>query len=156
MGLFLSSYINKIDKKGRVSVPASFRAVLSNENYPGIVVYDSFINECIEASGFERLEKISSLIDQLEPFSEERDALATSVLSSSIQLSFDPEGRVILPLELIEKIGLEENACFVGKGQTFEIWKPEKFEIYKLKAKEIAKNHKGILSFKNFSEKVGV
>ena len=152
MGLFLSTFINKLDKKGRVSVPASFRSVLASENYPGIVVYDSFINNCIEACGFERIEKINALIDQLEPFSEERDALATAVLASSLQLSFDPEGRVILPHEFIEKIGLEDSACFVGKGATFEIWEPKSFEAYKEKAKEIAKSQKGLLTFKSSIE----
>jgi MraZ protein len=134
MGLFLSTFINKIDKKCRVSVPASFRAVLAGGDYPGIVVYDSFINESIEASGFDRIEKIHALIDKLEPFSEERDALATAVLGSAIQLAFDPEGRIILPPDLMEKSGLTDTACFVGKGATFEIWQPEKFAIYKTTA----------------------
>ena len=141
-------FINKIDKKGRVSVPASFRNALGSESYSGIVIYNSFINECIEACGFSRIEKMSNLIDQLDYFSEERDALATSILSSAIQLSFDPEGRVILPEEMMLKSSLDENACFVGKGTTFEIWQPEKFALHKEKSREMAKMQRSLISNK--------
>lgn len=148
MALFLSTFYNKIDKKGRVSVPASFRAALNEESYTGIVVYNSFSNDCIEACGLSRIEKINDLIDQLEPFSEERDALATAILGNCCQLPFDPEGRVILPADLISKNSLEDQVCFVGKGATFEIWHPDLFNEYNVKAAALAKNQRGLLSFK--------
>ncbi len=137
--LFLSTYTNKIDKKGRVSVPASFRSFLSQQSFPGIIAYNSFINPCIEACGMDRMEFLNQAIDNLDPYSENRDAFATTILGGCVQLSFDGEGRIILPESLIEFASLAEQACFVGKGATFEIWSPENFENYATKAREIAR-----------------
>ena len=70
--MFLSTYENKLDKKGRVSVPASFRSYLSNLGYNGIICYPSFNNNCIEAWPQDRIEKISNAIDSLNPFEEKK------------------------------------------------------------------------------------
>ena len=66
--MFLSTYENKLDKKGRVSVPASFRSYLSNLCYNGVICYPSFNNQCVEAWPQDRIEKISNAIDSLNPF----------------------------------------------------------------------------------------
>ena len=90
--MFLSTYENKLDKKGRVSVPASFRSYLSNLGYNGVICYPSFNNQCIESWPQDRIEKISNAIDTLNPFEEKKDYFATSILSESINLQFDSEG----------------------------------------------------------------
>ena len=136
--LFLSSYTNKIDKKGRVSVPSSFRASLIRDNFSGVIVYESVRSKCIEGCSFERLEQLSNSIDNLDPYSDERDAFATIILGGSIKLSFDSEGRVVLPESLIKFANLTADACFVGKGQIFEIWNPKEYEKYYLSAKKMA------------------
>ena len=87
--MFLSTYENKLDKKGRVSVPASYRAYLSNLGYNGVICYPSFNNQSIEAWPQDRVEKISNTIDSLNPFEEKRDFFATSILSESSNLQFD-------------------------------------------------------------------
>ena len=145
MDLFLSTYINKIDKKGRVSIPALFRAVLSKQPFPGIVAYSSFINPCIEACGMERIERLSASIDTLDPYSDERDAFATTILGGSVQLAFDGEGRVLLPDMLISVANLSEQAAFVGKGATFEIWEPDALNEYAAKARDLAKAQRATL-----------
>jgi MraZ protein len=142
--LFLSTYQNKIDKKGRVSVPALFRSALAKatpkaEEFSGIIAYGSFINRCVEACGIDRIKKLSARIEQLDPFSEERDAFATTILGGSIQLPFDGEGRVMLPEQLIELAGINEMAMFIGKGETFEIWEPRAFAEYAARARELAR-----------------
>jgi MraZ protein len=147
MALFLSTFTNKIDAKGRVSVPAQFRASLVNQDFSGIVVYESFINSCIEGCDIDRIRKISESIDNLDPFSEERDAFAATVLGGSIQLTIDSDGRVILPQNLLQKSQIKDTAVFVGKGSTFEIWQPAKFEEYMAKAKVEAKEKRNLLRF---------
>ena len=142
--LFLSTFHNKIDKKGRISVPATFRASLVKEvekkgEFSGIIAYSSFINPCIESCGIDRIQKLSERIETLDPFSEERDAFATTILGGSVQLPFDGEGRVMLPEHLIEFAGIKEAAVFVGKGETFEIWEPKAFDIYAARARDIAR-----------------
>ena len=146
MAIFISTFVNKIDSKGRVSVPANFRGVIAKEEFNGIVTYPSFIHDCIEACGMKRLELISASIDQMDPYSEERDAFASSILAESFQLGFDSDGRVTLSEALIEKANLKDKAMFVGKGQTFEIWNPENYKKYSDNAKKIAKENRGKLS----------
>jgi MraZ protein len=145
MALFLSTYVNKIDKKGRISVPANFRNTLATQTFQGIVAYQSFINECIEACGMDRIERLSDSIDDLDPYSDERDAFATTILGGSVQLPFDGEGRIMLPELLIAEAKLSDKAVFVGKGATFEIWQPERFELYAGKARDLAKKERANL-----------
>lgn len=145
MNIFLSKYINKVDKKGRVSVPANYRLSLVGEGFNGVIIYPSFKNNCLEACTISRLEEISQIIQNLDPYSEERDAFETIVLGEAVQLQFDSEGRIILPAYLMDQIGVSDQACFVGKGLVFEIWNPEKFKVHLESAKKIARGNKLIL-----------
>ena len=133
--MFLSTYENKLDKKGRVSVPASFRSHLSNLGYNGVVCYPSFNNQCIEAWSQDRIEKISNAIDALSPFEEKKDFFATSILSESINLQFDSEGRILLTSKLLKHAKIKNNMLFVGQGKTFQIWEPTIFEKFRVTAK---------------------
>ncbi len=145
MNIFLSRYTNKVDKKGRVSIPAGYRSALAEEKFNGIVVYPSFKNNCIEACSMSRLEELSKIIQNLDPYSEERDAFETIVLGEAMQLQFDNDGRVTLPAHLSKQIGMESQACFVGKGLVFEIWAPENFEKHLSAARAIAQSKRSIL-----------
>jgi MraZ protein len=146
MSLFLSSFVNKIDKKGRLSIPSPFRTSLAQESFAGIIIYPSFINPCIEACSYTRITKISDLIDGLDPYSSDRDAFATAILGGSVQLGFDSDGRVTIPAEMFAECNITDNACFVGKGQTFEIWNPDIYKDYFAKSREIAKNNRAVLA----------
>ena len=132
--MFLSTYENKLDKKGRVSVPASFRSYLSNIGYNGVICYPSFNNQCIEAWPQDRIEKISNAIDSLNPFEEKKDYFATSILSESINLQFDNEGRISLTLKLLKHAKIKNSMLFVGQGKTFQIWEPTIFEKFRVRA----------------------
>ena len=132
--MFLSTFENKLDKKGRVSVPASFRSYLSNLGYNGIICYPSFNNNCIEAWPQDRIEKISNAIDSLNPFEEKKDYFATSILSESVNLIFDTEGRISLTKKLLHHSKIKTRILFVGLGKTFQIWEPTLFEKFKTKA----------------------
>ena len=136
--MFLSTYENKLDKKGRVSVPASFRSYLSNLGYNGVVCYPSFNNQSIEAWPQDRIEKISNTIDALNPFEEKKDYFATSILSESINLQFDTEGRISLTPKLLKHAKIKNSMLFVGQGKTFQIWEPTIFEKFKVTARKKA------------------
>lgn len=145
MALFLSTFARKLDKKGRVSVPPSYRAVLVPEVFQGVVVYPSFVNACIEACSMTRLEAISARIDALDPFSAEHDAFATAILGESVQMLFDNEGRIVLPQSLLEWAGIQEDLVFVGKGQTFEVWEPQAHALHAQQAREQALKSRSLL-----------
>ena len=134
--MFLSTYENKLDKKGRVSVPASYRSYLSNLGYNGIVCFPSFNNHCIESWPQDRIEKISNAIDSLNPFEEKKDYFATSILSESINLQFDSEGRVQITPKLLKHAKIKNSMLFVGQGKTFQIWEPTLFEKFRANARK--------------------
>ena len=147
--MFLSTYENKLDKKGRVSVPASYRSYLSNLGYNGVICYPSFNNQSIEAWPQDRIEKISNSIDSLNPFEEKRDYFATSVLSESENLQFDTEGRVSISEKLLIHARVKNNILFVGLGNTFQIWEPKNFMKFKAFARKKAFQNRSNLKWDN-------
>ena len=147
--MFLSSYENKLDKKGRVSVPATFRSHLSSLGYNGFITYPSFNHSALEACSQDRIEKLSTTIDSLNPFEEKRDYFATSVLSESENLQFDTEGRVVISEKLLSHAKIKNNALFVGLGKTFQIWEPKNFEKFKVFARKRAFQNRSNLKWEN-------
>ena len=147
--MFLSSYENKLDKKGRVSVPASFRSHLSSLGYNGFVAYPSFNHEALEACSEDRIEKLSSTIDSLNPFEEKRDYFATSILSESVSLQFDSEGRVLITDKLLNHAKIKNSILFVGLGKTFQIWEAKSFEKFKIVARKKAYQNRSNLKWDN-------
>ncbi len=117
-------------------MPASFRSYLSNLGYNGVICYPSFNNQCIESWPQDRIEKITNSIDSLNPFEEKKDYFATSILSESINLQFDNEGRILLTSKLLKHAKIKNSMVFVGQGKTFQIWEPAIFEKFRVNAKK--------------------
>lgn len=137
MGLFLSTFVNKVDSKGRVSVPASFRSALSQEPFQGIIVYRSYKYDALECCGYSRMESLSQTIDaQTDIFSQTQDDLTAAIFADSVQIPFDGDGRIVMPKSLCDFAGIADRAAFVGRGQTFQIWLPEAFESHQTQARE--------------------
>ena len=147
--MFLSNFENKIDKKGRVSVPATFRSHLSTMGYNGFIAYPSFNHVALEACSQDRIEKLSNTIDSLNPFEEKRDYFATSVLSESENLQFDPEGRVTLSEKLLSHAKIKNSILFVGLGKTFQIWEPKNFQNFRSLARKKAFQNRSNLKWEN-------
>ncbi|MDC1095934.1 division/cell wall cluster transcriptional repressor MraZ [Pelagibacteraceae bacterium] len=147
--MFLSSFENKLDKKGRVSVPATFRSHLSSLGYNGFISYPSFNHSALEACSQDRIEKLSNTIDSLNPFEEKRDYFATSILSESVNLQFDTEGRVSITEKLLDHAKIKNIILFVGLGKTFQIWEPKTFEKFKIVARKKAYQNRSNLKWEN-------
>ena len=128
-------------------MPASFRSYLSNLGYNGAVCFPSFNNQSIEAWPQDRIEKISNTIDSLNPFEEKRDYFATSILSESINLQFDSEGRITLTPKLLKHAKIKNSMLFVGQGKTFQIWEPATFEKFRVNAKKKANLNRSSLKW---------
>lgn len=142
MAVFLSTYVNKIDKKGRISVPASFRNVLSdqsNASQQGLIVFRSLDHPTLEACSHSYMETLSENIDNLDISPDERELIETTIFGGSVHLSFDSEGRICIPKELMDFCEIGEQACFVGRAKTFQIWAPERFKSHEEKARDQAR-----------------
>jgi MraZ protein len=124
---FHSTYVNKIDRKGRVSVPADFRAQLGRGGSNKVVLYPAVHFMAVEGAGVSYIDEVNRQIEALPPFSQERDDLIDVLLPSIQELTIDSEGRVVLPENLIAYAKLSDTATFIGRGQNFQIWSPEGF-----------------------------
>lgn len=138
MGLFLSTFVNKVDRKGRVSVPATFRAALAPQPFQGIVCYRSFTTACIEGCGMDFMERLSDGAQDFAAFSPEQEDITALIFADARQLTWDSEGRIGLPEDIIIHAGIGEQAAFVGKGQTFQIWEPEAYRAAEAEARQRA------------------
>ena len=139
MSLFLSTTTNRVDRKGRISIPANFRASLPARGYQGVVLYPSFKRPCIHGADMGFFEHLSdSIHGDFGLFSDAHEALANATLAESFQLGFDTEGRVTLPRELLSHAGITDQASFVGLGRTFQIWNPEAYQAHRLKQRQLA------------------
>ncbi|MCF8462635.1 MAG: cell division/cell wall cluster transcriptional repressor MraZ, partial [Rickettsiaceae bacterium] len=92
MSLFLSTYLNTIDKKGRISIPAAYRNLLATGEINCVIAYPSIKNKAIEFCSYQRIAELSKIIQTLDPYSQERDAFETVILSQAVQLTIDGEG----------------------------------------------------------------
>lgn len=129
MTVFLSSFVNKIDKKGRVSVPASFRAVLGAQA-TGIVVFRSLQYEALDGCSIAHLELLSESLEKLDLSPETFELIETTIFGGSVQIPFDSEGRIILPASLMQIVGIEDEIAFVGRRKTFQLWNPAKLSAH--------------------------
>lgn len=142
----MGSFLNRLDKKGRVSIPSTFRAALSKSAFAGIVAFPSFSKQAIEAGGIERMQKLSEGADGLPTFSSEQDDLSALIFASAHQLAFDGDGRVVMPEDLIAHAGISDQVLVVGLGKTFELWKPEAFKTFRAEALKRAKANRPTLN----------
>jgi MraZ protein len=125
MTQFVGTHFGKLDRKGRISVPAPFRAELEVAGVSQLVFRVSHQHPCIEARSRAVFQHMLQSILAMEHFSEDRDDLEAGIVASSAMLRMDGEGRLILPEEMVEEVKLAENVAFLGKGDRFEIWEAE-------------------------------
>lgn len=134
MSDFIGRYLNKVDKKGRVSVPAGWRPSLISKDFSGIIAQSSLSEKAIDAYPRDYLELLQGKLDLNDPLLEENEYESTVLFGGSV-LSFDSEGRVVLSDSLRNEINLASEALFVGMGRRFRIWNPKIFNEYLDRAK---------------------
>ena len=150
MALFLSTFINKIDKKGRVSIPAPFRATLMNHSqYQGFVAFRSYKHQAIDCCSYERMIRLSESLDTLDVFSDAQDDMAAAVFADAQQIPFDGDGRLTLPQSLVDHAHLNDSIAFVGRGNTFQLWQPETFTDMQAQARQRMKDNQVSLVLQN-------
>jgi MraZ protein len=156
MDRFVSTFTNKIDAKGRVSVPAPFRLVLERDGYSGapagaigtggIYCYPSLDSAALDAGGERLARKIDALLANLADYSDERDELSVALYGDVQVLHVDADGRIVLPESLRAHAGLigpgSGQVTFVGLGDKFQIWEPAQFDLRRAKAREKVQEHR--------------
>jgi MraZ protein len=127
MDRFVANFTLRLDAKGRVSIPAAYRAALARDGFDGLYCYPALDQPAVDAGGNALLSDIQSLITTYPPYSDERDTLSMALYGTSETLKVDSEGRVILSDSLKSHAGITAEAAFVGLGHKFQIWEPGRF-----------------------------
>lgn len=136
MTQFVGTHFGKLDRKGRISVPAPFRAELEAAATSHLVFRVSHQHPCIEARSRAVFQHMLESILRLEHFSEDRETLEAGIVADSTMLRLDGDGRLVLPEEMVGEIGLQENIAFLGKGDRFEIWDADAARAHVAEAKQ--------------------
>ena len=139
--LFMDTIINKVDAKGRVSLPSDYRAIVK-ELSTEIVCYRSLTAPCIEGCTEELLDKLATDIENATDFfSETQDNLTNLIFGDARRFTFDSTGRIMLTEKLLKHAGIGDTAVFLGKGRKFKIWNPENGEQDEARSRaEVLKN----------------
>jgi MraZ protein len=135
MDEFVSTFTNRLDAKGRVSIPASFRTVLAVDGFDGLYCCPTLDRQAVDAGGNRFRRTIGASLANFEPFSEDHEYLSTTLIGESEILKIDQDGRVVLGQALMEHAGISDRVTFVGQGYKFQLWEPDRFIAYRNEAK---------------------
>lgn len=142
MALFLATYVNKLDRKGRLSIPAPFRTALTSDQFTGVVLTPSHQYPCLEGFSYETMEELSTRLDHYDLFSSDQDDLATALFGQATPCNIDDTGRIVLPESLMTHANLTDKAAFVGLGRKFQIWHPDSLAQRQTQARDTVKSQK--------------
>lgn len=126
MAFFVEEVTNKIDGKGRTSLPAAYRSELEHSEFYGIILFKSLEENCFIGADVEYMKDLFDRVsEQHGPFSREMKLFRREVLSRSKRISVDADGRIVLPKALRDEVGIKDKVIYAGGGDHFEIWSPE-------------------------------
>ncbi len=140
MALFTSEYPFKVDRKGRVSVPAEYRATLSQQRFAGIVLVPVWEEPAFDGFGHDRLEELAASLDDPEVYDEEELEEVQQLFSEARRLPFDGDGRIVLPEDVRAHADITDQVYYVGRGTTFRLWNPAAYNEHKAKIRSSAKS----------------
>jgi MraZ protein len=146
MDRFVANFTLRLDSKGRVSIPGSFRSVLGRDGFEGLYCYPALDRPAIDAGGNALMGEVEALIGRYAPFSDQREQFALALYGTSETLKIDGEGRVVLSESLKRHAGITEAVAFVGLGHKFQIWEPGRFQSELAEATQKVRALKGELS----------
>lgn len=146
MTSFLGQHQNRLDAKGRVSVPSAYRSVLKElTGSSGMILLPSFTHACIEAWPTPRFNELQNSLNALDALSAEFEYLATAYFGNACPVEADKDGRILLPDLLLEHAGLSDAVTFMGIGPTFQIWEPAAAVARVAEARAKAKERQSLL-----------
>ena len=131
--VFIGHHENKVDSKGRMSIPSDFRKVLDDKDQsrdPGtpprmLMVFGDERRQYVEVLTMKRLAILTKKIRRLDHGDPRRADLETLIYEQSQQLIVDETGRIVMPPRARQKLGLDDRALVLGRGDTFRIWNPD-------------------------------
>lgn len=128
MNRFLSNATNKIDAKGRVSVPAQFRNVLTRLDIQELYAIQDFIYPAVTVGGPDLLDRYERQIDEGDAFSIDANDMSLLIHGGGVFLKLDGEGRLMVSDFIRDYTGITDQVTFVGRSDHFQLWDPVRYE----------------------------
>jgi MraZ protein len=122
--MFLGEYEHTIDAKGRMAVPAKFRAQMDK----GAVISKG-MGACLSVYTMERWEEKSAELASGKTSDELRD-FERRIYPSAGELELDAQGRIVIPAKLRNYAGLGNEVTVAGVRDHFEIWDRVAWQTY--------------------------
>ena len=135
MDRFLSTAVNNVDAKGRVSVPARFRSVLLSRGYQELYALRCLDIPALDVGGLDLLDRYEALLSADDPFQQSSDDLGFFLYGDGDFLKLDADGRIAVTDFIREQTGIMDKVVFVGRGRHFQMWEPQKFSAYSQEAR---------------------
>lgn len=127
MSRFLSNATNRIDAKGRVSVPSAFRSVLAQRNVQELYCFQDFVFPAISVGGPDLLERFERQIAAEDPFSPDANEMSLLIHGGGVFMKLDAEGRLMVTDFIRGFTGISDEVTFVGRADHFQLWQPQAF-----------------------------
>jgi MraZ protein len=135
MNRFLSNATNRIDAKGRVSVPSAFRTVLARSGVEDLYAYQDFVFPAVSMAGPEVLERLERSIGSQDLFSVEANRMSLLIHGGGVFMKLDAEGRLVVTDFIRDFTGITDRVTFAGRGDFFQLWEPAAFEAMQAEAR---------------------
>lgn len=136
MDRFLSSATNRIDAKGRVSVPAHFRTIVQKRGYGELYAVRSLDTPSLDVGGPDLLDSYEKRIALEDPFLQTADDMSMLYYADGAFLKLDQDGRITVNDFIREHTGITTEIAFAGRGHFFQIWEPSRFLRHTQEARE--------------------
>jgi MraZ protein len=136
MDRFLSSAVNRIDAKGRVSVPAHFRSVVQRRGYQELYALKALDRPALDVGGLDLLDRYETRIAMEDPFLQTADDMSYFVHGDSDFLKLDQDGRITVTEFIRGHTGIMTDVAFVGRGTFFQMWEPSQLAAYGAQVRE--------------------
>ena len=135
---FRGEFNQKVDSKGRMSIPADFRRVLEagdprcpdHPNPRLVLLYGPHLKNCLHVYTLEAMAEIEADIQKLPRGSVERRQASQMILAKSWETEVDKDGRIVLPKDRRGQIDLSDaggEVTMVAMGDYFELWNAETY-----------------------------
>lgn len=130
MDRFLSNAVNRIDAKGRVSVPAHFRTVLQKRGFAELYALRALEMPAMDVGGLDLLDRYEQRIALEDPFLQTADDMSFFAHGDGAFLKLDQDGRITVTDFIRNHTGITSEVAFVGRGTFFQIWEPGRLAEY--------------------------
>ncbi|MBR6439618.1 MAG: division/cell wall cluster transcriptional repressor MraZ [Bacteroidales bacterium] len=124
----IGEYYCKLDAKGRLLLPSSFKEQLGEALGEGFVLRPGLFETCLDVYGRDDWRKLQEKLGKLNPFKKENQMMMRRINAGARLVEMDGSGRLQIPKDLVEKCGLIKEVVITSLPDRMQIWGKEQME----------------------------